>query len=54
MRRIYIDLKVRVIVNANDDVDLTDIIQELNYEFLSNNEQFDIVDTEITDYELID
>jgi hypothetical protein len=37
-----------------DGIEINDVIQELDYDFKSNTENADIVDTEIVDHEVID
>ena len=54
MRKVYVDIKSRIIVNMDDGVDLNDVISEMNYNFVSGTEGADIEDSEIVDYEVTD
>lgn len=54
-RKTYIEVKVRLIIRADEDfVDMGQIIDEMDYDFSSNTEGADIEDTEIMDYEVTD
>lgn len=54
MRKVYIEMKVKIVVNANEDVDIGQVVQECDYNFLSQTIGADIVDTEILDWEITD
>ena len=59
MRKVYVELKVKLIINADDGVDIGDVINELDYSFEVPPESAidmsaDIEDTEILDYEITD
>lgn len=54
MRKIYVLVQTRLVIHANDDVEVGEVIQEMDYDFTSKTDGADIVDTEIVDYELQD
>lgn len=58
MKKMYVDVTVRLVVNANDDdAELSDIINELDYTFdypvSTGYNGVVIVDSSIDDYELV-
>lgn len=54
MKKIYVNVNVRLIINANDDVDVTDVLDNMDYDFSSETDGAEIVDTEIIDYDIQD
>lgn len=54
MRKVYVELKVQVVVEAEEGVDISEVISELAYNFTSQTEDAAIVDTEIEDYDIRD
>ena len=54
MRKVYVEIKSRVIINMDEGVEVSDVIEEMDYDFTSQTEGADIVDTEIRDYEVTD
>jgi len=54
MRKVYVEVKVRLIVNAEEGVEIGEVINECDYEFKSQTTGADIVDTEIEDYKVLD
>lgn len=54
MRKVYVEVKVKLIINADDGVEIGEIIQEMDYGFTSQTDGADIVDTEIKDFEVTD
>ena len=54
MKKVYIDVKVRMIVRTEEGVGIDDIISEMDYDFTSQTEGADIEDTEIQEYRVID
>lgn len=54
-RKVYVDLKVRIIFNVDEGVEISEVIDDMEYNFMTdNNKGCSIEDTEITDYEVID
>jgi len=54
MRKVYIEVKTRLIINADDGITMSDVIEEMDYNFNSQTDGADIVDTEIVDFEVQD
>ena len=53
MRKICVDVTVRLIIKADENAELSDIIDDLDYDFNSINSRADVVDMWISDYETI-
>ena len=53
-RKVYVEVKVRVILNLDDDTEVSKAMEEVDYSFNSNSKYFDVLDTEILDYEVTD
>jgi hypothetical protein len=53
-RKVYVGVKVRLIINMEEGVSVDDVINEMDYKFSSNNDGADIVDSEIIDFEVTD
>jgi hypothetical protein len=53
-RKVYVEVTTRLIINADDNVDIDEVIQEMEYDFISQTEGADIEDTEITSYDTTD
>ena len=51
-RKVYVNVTVRLIVAVEDDVEISDVIDELDYNFSSGTDGADIVETEITNHEV--
>lgn len=54
MRKVYVELKVRVILFQNDGIKTGKIVDELDYNFKDTTGHATVVDTEIMDYEVVD
>ena len=53
-RKVYLEVKVKVILNLDDDTTVSKAMEEVDYNFTSNSKYFDVLDTEILDYEITD
>ena len=53
-RKVYLEVKVRVILNLDDDTTVSKAMEEVDYDFRSNSKYFDVELTEILDYEITD
>jgi len=49
-RKVYVDVTVRLIINAEENVKISNVIQEMDYNFTSNHDDAEIVDTEIINF----
>ncbi len=54
MRKVYININTRVIVEMDEGIDVDEVIQEMDYSFISQTEGAIVHDTEIRDYEVTD
>lgn len=54
MRKVTIELEMRVVMSVDEGVDISDVVNELDYQINDTTSTADILDTEITDYEVID
>jgi hypothetical protein len=54
MRKVYLKIMCMVIVNVDEGIEISDIVDELDYNFVSTTDGADIVDTEILDYDIVD
>lgn len=54
MRKSIIDVKVRIMLLADDDVEISDVVYEFDYAVNDANTKVDVLDTEIVDVEIID
>ena len=54
MRKVYVEVKARIIMNMDDGVEVDDVICNMDYHFTPNTEGVDFVDEEIRDYEVTD
>lgn len=53
-RKVYIEVKVRLVVRMDEGVEVGEVIQEMDYNFDSQTNGANIEDTEILDYEITD
>jgi len=53
-RKVYVDVRARLIIQADEGVDISEVLAEMEYDFTSNTDGADIEDTEIKDWEIID
>ncbi len=53
-RKIYTTITTRVIFDAEEGVDISDVINEIEYDFISNHQDADVIETEIIDFDIQD
>jgi hypothetical protein len=53
-RKIYATLILKVIINVEEGIDVDNVISEMDYDFTSNTDGAEILDTEINGYEITD
>lgn len=55
-RKVYVNVTVRLIIDMDEGVEVSDVINEMDYEFWTsdNVDNATIVDTEIREFEVID
>ena len=54
MRKVYVELKVKLVITVDKGVDVDKVINELDYDFSDTTTQATVEDTVITDYEIVD
>ena len=54
MRKVYIDVMVRIIARVENDIDISDFISEMDYNFTDTTGDGEIEDSEITNWEIVD
>lgn len=54
MRKVYVEVKTRLIIEMEEGIEMEEVIQEMDYNFTSGTINADIVETEIIDFEIID
>ena len=54
MRKVYVNVTTRLIIRANDDQDITEVLENMDYDFSSNSDGADIEETEVKDWEIKD
>ena len=50
MRKVYVTIETTVLIEMYEGIELEDVINEMEYEFVSTIEGTDVLDAEITDY----
>jgi hypothetical protein len=53
-RKVYVEVKVRLIIRADEGVDINGVLEEMEYDFSSQTEGADIEDTEVQDWTITD
>lgn len=51
-RKVYLEVKVRLIVDMEDGVEVDEFMADMDYNFKSQTEGVDVVDMEIVDHEV--
>ena len=54
MRKVTVKLEMQVVMRVNEGVEISDLVNELDYDIRDTTTAADILNTEITDYEVID
>ena len=54
MRKVTVKLEMNVVMLVDEGVEISRVIDELDYQINDTTTAADILDTEITDYEVID
>lgn len=53
-KKVYLDVKIRLILNVDENQNIGDVVDEMDYAFTTKQEGVDILDTEMTDFEIVD
>lgn len=54
MRKVTVKLEMRLVMLVDEGVDISQVVNELDYKVNDTTAAADILDTEITDYEIVD
>ena len=54
MRKVTIKLEMRVVMSVNEGVEISEVVNELDYQINDTTTAADVLDTEITGYEVVD
>lgn len=54
MRKVIVEIKVKLVINADEGVDISEVVNESAYDFISQTEGAEIEDTEILDSTITD
>ena len=54
MRKVTIKLEMRIVMSVDEGIEISEVVNELDYEVNDTTTAADILDTEITGYEVVD
>ena len=54
MRKVTIKLEIRVVISVDEGIEIAEVVNQLDYQVSDTTTTADILDTEITDYEVVD
>jgi hypothetical protein len=54
MRKVFAEVKVKLVINADNDIEPSEIINEMDYSFSDQTGKANIEDSEILDYTLLE
>ena len=54
MRKVTLKLQMRVVMSVDEGIDISEVVNELDYQICDTTTAADILDTEITGYEIED
>lgn len=54
MRKAYVEVKTRLILNMDEGVEVSEVLENMDYDFTSTTDGADVEDTEIRDWEVTD
>ena len=54
MRKVTVKLEMRIVMSVDEGVEISDVVNELDYQINDTTTAADILDTEITDFEVED
>lgn len=54
MRKVVLELKIKVIIDANEDLSMNEFVQEIDYSIQDTTGCATVLDTELIDYEVTD
>jgi hypothetical protein len=54
MRKVTIELKMRIVMSVDEGIEISEVVNELDYQVNDTTTAADILDTEIISYEVVD
>jgi hypothetical protein len=54
MRKVTVKLEMKIVMSVDEGMEISEVIDELDYQVTDTTTAADILDTEIVDYEVID
>ena len=54
MRKVTIKLEMRIVMSVDEGVEVSEVVNELDYQVNDTTTAADILDTEITGYEIVE
>ena len=54
MRKVTVKLEMRIVMLVDESVEISEVVNELDYKVSDTTTAADILDTEITGYEVVD
>jgi len=54
MRKVTVKLEMRVVLSVDEGIEISEVVNELDYQVNDTTTAADILDTEITGYEIVD
>jgi len=54
VRKVTVKLEVRIVMLVDEGVEISEVVDELDYQVNDTTTAANILDTEITDYEVVD
>jgi hypothetical protein len=54
MRKVTVKLEMQLVILVNEGIEISEVVNELDYEVKDTTTAADILDTEITGYEIVD
>ncbi len=54
MRKVTVKLEMRIVMSVNEGVEISEVVNELDYQVNDTTTAADVLDTEITNYEVVD
>jgi hypothetical protein len=53
-RKVYVTVKTKLIIEVEEGIEIDQVISDMDYSFISNTDDADIIDTEILEHEVTD
>jgi hypothetical protein len=54
MRTVFVEVKVKVVLDMEEGIEVTEVLEDMDYNFVSHTDGAEVADTEIKDWDVID